>query len=518
MPAVPEHYTQRAPRVGLIAIFLGLALLFSVSATSAQEATFEESTSTVGQSGNLDELTNHVIAKELELQKLNAHFRMESTRQPRWRPWRQFVYSETNAGCTEAGLIARMALSYPYMKRPATIYKLSTVTKSSAGKVRKVVKITASLSKAPRPNAQLVERGAATQMIGQLIGAAGDIFELSSNVVSSIKDRKHGFDPRTYARKVDRTSKELDELLAQRDEMLREPTTPFSTHELELANAEGTILHDVRDLTLLQYAQYHSGARKLKFFQNAAYVMNITKNAAGAAGNMVNLESTHLSQPKLAGTASLLTLVAGAVIVATPVVGRVSGNLAGLVDRRIVSKNFVNVQSHEARTFADHRQVFAQLLSQADSSSDVLARAHIYDGEEKLLLAQQGNLQREHRLAKSTTIENVVFAGVVGSTRISQGVLGMIGGWHYYNKPWINARLTAAGATAYGAGSLFNILETARVRTSAEIGSHKLKTQHLLPSQVVQDRIDSLDSMENTLTLLATSPQRIRAASAGSAD
>ncbi len=504
------------PRIYLILITLAIAML-SVSPASAQEAPLEESTSTMGHSENLDHLTNLVIAKELEMQKLNAHFRMESTRQPRWRPWRQFVYSETNAGCTEAGLIARMALSYPYMKRPATIYKLSTVTKSSAGKVRKIVKITASLSKAPRPNAQFVERGAATQMIGQLIGAAGDIFELSSNVVSSIKDRKRGFDPRTYARKVDRTSKELDELLAQRDEIIR-TSTPFSTHELELAHAEGAVLHDVRDLTLLQYAQYHSGARKLKFFQNAAYVMNITKNAAGAAGNMVNLESTHLSQPKLAGTASLLTLVAGAVIVATPVVGRVSGNLAGLVDRRIVSKNFVNVQSHEARTFADHRQVFAQLLSQADSSSDVLARARIYDGEEKLLLAQQGNLQREHRLANSTTIENVVFAGVVGSTRISQGVLGMLGGWHYYNKPWINARLTAAGATAYGAGSLFNILETARVRTSAEIASHKLKTQHLLPSQIVQDRIDSLDSMENTLTVLATSPQRIRAASVGTAD
>jgi hypothetical protein len=496
-------------------------MLASVRVASAQEAPSDESTSTVGRSEDLEQLTNHVIAKELELQKLNAHFRMESTRQPRWRPWRQFVYAETNAGCTEAGLIARMALSYPFMRRPATIYMVSTVTKSSAGKVRKVVKITASLSKAPRPDAQLVERAAATQMIGQLIGATGDIFELSSNLISSLKDRKHGFDSRTYARKVERTSKKLDELLAQREETIQtiRTTAPLSsTHELELAQAEGAVLHDVRDLTLLQYAQYHSGARKLRFFQNAAYVLNITKNAAGAAGNMVNLESTHLSQPKLAGTASLLTLVAGAVIVATPVVGRVSGNLAGLVDRRIVSKNFVNVQSQEARTFADHRQVYAQLLSQAASSTDALTRARIYDGEEKLLLAQQGNLQREHRQAKSTTVENVVFAGLVGSTRITQGVLGMVGAWHYYNKPWINSRLTAAGATAYGAGSLFNILETARVRTSAEVTSHKLKTQHLLPSQVVQDRIDSLDSMENALTVLAASPHRMREANVGTSE
>ena len=313
MPAPHSLNSILPPQISLIMISLSLAFLSSVCAATAQEAAFAEHSSPVGSAENLDDVTNHVIAKELELQKLNAHFRLESTRQPRWRAWRQFAYSETNASCTEAGLIARMALSYPFMKRPATIYKLSTVSSSSAGKVKKVLKVTTSLSKAPRPNAQLVERAATTQMIGQLIGAAGDIFELSSNVITSIKDRKRGFDPRTYARTVDRTSKELDELLAQRDEIVKESST-FSTHELELANAEGAILHDVRDLALLQYAQYHSGARKLKFFQNAAYVLNITKNAAGAAGNMVNLESTHLSQPKLAGTASLLTLVAGAVI------------------------------------------------------------------------------------------------------------------------------------------------------------------------------------------------------------
>jgi hypothetical protein len=147
-------------------------------------------------------------------------------------------------------------------------------------------------------------------------------------------------------------------------------------------------------------------------------------------------------------------------------------------------------------------------LSQSGTAAghDAAARTGIYDQEERLLLAQRDNLQRENKLAKSTTIENVVFGTVVGSSRISQGALGMVGAWHYFNQSWMNSRLVAAGATAYGAGTAFNILETARVRADAQLSSQRLKKQHLLPSQVVQDRINTLDAMERSLDVIAAKP------------
>jgi len=80
----------------------------------------------------------------------------------------------------------------------------------------------------------------------------------------------------------------------------------------------------------------------------------------------------------------------------------------------------------------------------------------------------------------------------------------MAGAWHYYNKPWMNSRLVAAGATAYGAGTTFNILETARVRAASEQSSQQLKKQHLLPVQVVQERIESLDAMQRSLDVIAS--------------
>ncbi|CAN5503355.1 hypothetical protein BH10CYA1_BH10CYA1_39830 [soil metagenome] len=460
-------------------------------------------------SEEIDRLTRTALAKAVEIQKLNAQFRLESTRQPRGRAWRQFAYSEINASCTASGLAARMALSYPYTKTPATIYKWTTVSSKAAGKTSKQMVLQTSLAKGARPSGKFVEVAATTQMIGQIIAAAGDTFELSANIIRSIKARKSGFDAQTYGKRMAATTADLDSLLAERKHLL-ETSGALPSQELQIANAEGALLKDVRDLSLLQYKEYHSGAKRLQTFQNAAYLLNITKNVVGAAGNVVNLESTHLKQPKLAGTASLLTAIAGGVIVVTPIVGRVSGNLAGLIDRRTASKNFVESQKREANEFVKDRQHLSDLLA-ASSTRNTAERsihAQIYDKEERLLIAQSANLSREQKLAKSTTMENVVFGTIVGSSRITQGVLGMVGAWHYYNKPWINARYTAAGATAYESGSIFNILETGRVRFTADRSSKKLRAQNLLPSQIVQKRLETLEEMDNLLSVVATIPEK----------
>src|SRR5262245_28161456 len=66
----------------------------------------------------IDRVSTEILSKELELLRLNAKFRLESIRQPRWRQWRQFVYSEGNASCTETAQILRMVTSYPYMHKP----------------------------------------------------------------------------------------------------------------------------------------------------------------------------------------------------------------------------------------------------------------------------------------------------------------------------------------------------------------------------------------------------------------
>lgn len=62
------------------------------------------------------------------------------------------------------------------------------------------------------------------------------------------------------------------------------------------------------------------------------------------------------------------------------------------------------------------------------------------------------------------------------------------------------SRCTAAAATAYGAGTAFNSLETARVRLQDEMLNRQYERKGLLPQQILQQRLATLDAMAHSLS------------------
>jgi hypothetical protein len=198
---------------------------------------------------------------------------------------------------------------------------------------------------------------------------------------------------------------------------------------------------------------------------------------------------------------------------ATPVFGRTSGNLAGLVDRRIVSKDFAEKQSARTSEFNSDRQRLSVLLAakhdKASNLDSFSVRSHdVYERVGQLLAAEERSTSIERKRAKQTTAENVVFGTIVGSSRIGQGVTGMLAAWEYPNQKWMASRMTAAGSTAYGAGTAFNIIETARVRLTDELQTRALRRKGLLPSQELQKRLSGLSEIQDSLgtELVVTKP------------
>ncbi|HEY9786063.1 MAG TPA: hypothetical protein V6D17_11715, partial [Candidatus Obscuribacterales bacterium] len=213
--------------------------------------------------------------------------------------------------------------------------------------------------------------------------------------------------------------------------------------------------------------------------------------------------ASRLRDNNIAGHASLLNVVAGALVVATPIFGRVSGNLAGLVDRRLVSKDYADAQAKETSRFVQDRLKLDEVLREESGTlswrHDQMKRAKIYSRQEELLVAQEANIKRERKQAKNTTIENVAFGTIVGSSRITAGILGMVGAWKYDDRPWMSSRMTAAGSTVYGAGTALNALETARIRFSQEWRNRQDAKKGILPRQVLQQRLAALDAMSQAL-------------------
>lgn len=495
----------------------------------------------------IDQLTSSTIAKELQLQRVNASFRLPSIRQRRLRARRQFLYTETNAGCTLAANIARMALSYPYSISPPVVYSPKTVSiniqtivsnttvkksknsktrtsKSSKSIVtkRETTFLTPQIGKTSSPNKYQVAGSAAVSMIGQLFSASGESYELSSNLLRLMRDRRNR--SKTYRQNVQVLANEVDDLLEERERAILADTS-LSPEEEEIARAEGAVLKDVRDLTMLQYARYHSNSKNLAIVQNGAYAGSIIKNILGASGNMMNIDSSLHGNTKLGGGAALMSGLAGAVTILTPILAHASGAIVERVDRHIVSRDAgtINIDTID-RLLADRARLVSLLSSlQRDGSSGtnctvrgaLLDRSGIYTEEEQLFKADQLNLEREQKQTKAATRNNLLIASTQGPSRVSQGILGMIGTWRSNTTSWTRNGLTAAGSTAYCAGTAVNIVATARARLMSERQAKKLKKLRRLPAQVVAARIDSLDELESSISRLANiaQPENKRTAS-----
>ncbi len=431
------------------------------------------------QSTDLEQITRSILHKQIELEKLNTHFRIETTLVGPWRQRRMFVYGESNASLTESGLITRLPVNFNLARKK--------------------------IAKPPvdQKNRSRLVSATRQQLIGQLIGAGGDVFELGLNFVHYCSIKNRGFNPTGYRKQVRVLQGELDRLIDKRRSIL-DHSVNLSPNEIHLARAEEKLLDELRDLSLLEYAQYLSATKRFWAFQNTAFLVDFAKNATGAAGNIVGLEANHRRRLHMVGSAFLLSTISGAIVMVTPMVGRVTGNLSGLAAARTASRELTHIQTTNAEIYLSDKDQFLRTLKDQTADTPYLSglykRKALYEKQEEIFLSAQQFLKRQRERARGTLTENIVFAALVGPPRIANGVLGMIGSWHYYNNSPDRNRLFAAGTTAYLAGTTFNMFETARVQAFIELQNRELAKTNLLPRQQFNHRLDLLENMDQILT------------------
>ncbi len=435
----------------------------------------------------VDELTRKVLGKELELERLNTIFRQQTMLTNPWRQRRLFAYGETNSSLTLAGLILAMPPQYQVASektRPSI--KSGTIIKPHS-------------SPSQRNNLRAAAR---LPLIGNSIGTGGDLLELGLNFVNYCSLRKKGLNPSAYRKRVHKLHAEIDNLIEQR-RMALTAVADFSGEDRTVAEAEGKLLRDLRDLYLLEYVDYHSGCKKFWLVQNGAYLTDLAKNMTGGAGNILGLEGYHVRRANLFGAGGLLTLISGVIILITPAVGRVTGNISGLTARDIVSQEAADVHTSTIGAYsADYRQ-FLAINDNRSTSTDygraVSNRRSLYADQEKIMFMRNQYLKKEQKEARGTFFENVVYAGIVGPTKMTNGLMGMIAGWHYPQSASTAAKFYAAGSTTYTAGVSFSVLETARLWVVFEGSSWKLRHSDMLPSNHYKTRLLLLDNMDTLL-------------------
>jgi hypothetical protein len=477
-------------------------------------------------------LTNQILQRQLELQKLNTQFRIETALVSRWRQRRVFLYAETGAVTTGTSLISMISARQQLLRSLKAARGFPKVPNDpvETDDTPDSNNITTATKSAPRTGGRVHGRMAAAnelQLAGTTVTATGDLIELGLNFVHYCQIRHRNFAPGQYRQRVHKIALELDSLILQRQKAIaqrnqREHSShaePDASAQLNnqqaqfaiqqnperdgLEACEGKMLSDLRDLAMVDYLEYHAATERFWVLQNTAFLLDFAKQSVTISGNIVSAYGNHWRRPRFTGTVGVTSVVAGAMVMLQPVVGRVSGNLSGSAARRLVSKELVNVNARTSDVFEADRKRLVTLQERASSagiaSSGLTQRMPLYAEQEKLMREMNGYFKNERKRAHGTLVENVTFASIVGPTRISNGMTGVIGGYRYFNDPAGRERMFLGSNIGYMFGTGLNILETARVQANEELRQHRAGKMHMRADQRFQARLQALDRLESAV-------------------
>jgi hypothetical protein len=445
----------------------------------------------------VEELTHQILEKVIELEKLNTRFRIETGLVSPWRQRRVFLYGMSNAMCTEASQIEAMSVRYSILKKsPSKSSKADSPAADATDEIDQADSFPfVGTAKAPNITGRLMTANS-TQITGNAVAGTGDIFELNLNFLNYLRIRKHHLNPAAYKVQADLLHTDLLNLCNARTDAIK--SGQFSDSDLAVVNAETAVLTNFKDLACVEYSNFHANTRRFWALQNTAFLVDLLKNSLAGSGNIVGLSGSHVRNPFAQGTAGIFGICSGVVVLFTPVFGRVTGNLAGNASRRLISKDLVDVQAHNASEFTSASLALRGILLN-HPNEHASARLPIYDKEEKLLVALEKSNARQRKAARDTLIENIAFAGAIGPPRIANGTLQIVGSWHYHlNKRRANV-LYVAGATTYGSSTGVNILETARVQAAIERDYHRRAKLGETPKQQMTKRLSVLGEMRSKI-------------------
>ncbi len=426
----------------------------------------------------LDSSALSILAKEIELQKLSVRFMLNTVSKGRWKGWRYFSFQEANAALIESGLIT------------AIDQRLLQIHHNGVS------------------NTPHLENSVVPQMVGQSIGVLGDVTELGVNAGHAFRARELALDQATVKRRAIALQGEITKKLASHKFIPTFDTSGTADVDAleikQLFEKEVEVLEDIHSLSWMQFSTSSTTLRRLNVTQNAFYVLDLLKNATGAAGNGVGLISLHEGKPILGVPANILTTISGVLVMTDPVSSRALGKFgAKLHERGLVHSTETERESAYFKLCDDVRVMkglAAQLgTRRAKELSSLLSRINVYEQHEEQFARYVRDLQEERQKAYTAALSQVEVAGFVGGTKATSGILGIIASGRYPTKAQSAAPLQFGGAVAYAPGMAVALGVNLDIELKRELAYQRNKKRNRLPRQILSTQLEKLNSMEATI-------------------
>lgn len=423
-------------------------------------------------------LTRDILLKEIELQKFNLHYTSEVAKQGRWKGLRYAFLQELNAGTGLAGAIISVANRGSYLHRPAGV----------------------------KPYAQ--QSANYIPAIGSIVGAAAALMEFGINGYHDVVARRHGFSPAAAMKHVSGIKSDIDSMMAERQALTKvEATSPELAGHVEVDEAEGKVLKDLRDQSIQEFERFHVGARRTIAFPQMQYFFDFSKYTTNAIGYYFAYLSLHRRHRVWNGRAGVLFLVSGQLTMWGPILSRVAAKGVGHITKHRIKSIVADSEGSKIATLEADLAAVNRVRSRAAAPSAVASvdRNTMYALHTEALSKEIASAEKKNASSKLTATQNIVGGLYVGGTKTASGVLFTIPGFNsnYNNSSDRASRVTndllfTASLIAIPSGA-YSMIDTLRIQVKAEINRHKAKLAGTLPGQIVAARLKQLDEMEAKL-------------------
>lgn len=451
--------------IGLICMMLCNGLLFPPLPCRAQSSPDQVE-------NQFHDLTRRILVTGIELERFSLNYRLEGAKQPRFKRLRYFLTQEAGA----AGLLA---------------LEIVTVDQLNEGR-RDPLRI--------NPNA--LRRALRGVLATAIIAGSGSCFELASNGLLAIKNRRRGFDHRSANKFVASKMKLLDDLLSQREALVK----AHSEHPLyATAVLEGDIMRELRNSFAYEYSQFHEDLRGYRVNENLFYMLNIATNVVAAVSAHYGIKG--VDHPEHNKPADILFTIAGAFTIASPLLATAGGYLSRRLALHGLSKQLGERPHHDIELVRSNTRRLQDLLSNVDPtgtrSAGVVLRSGAYAESGDLFRKQ---LRRETALMKhldNVAVQSDLLGPAIGGTLLTQGIMGTVGHYKYEHHPLKELNLVYKGAVVGLPGASTAVVATAAALLGDWHFENRQKKQKRLPAQLIEQRLKHLDDLGKEVDLLA---------------
>lgn len=472
----------------IVSLALSLQIVFASTYTTAA---FSYSPEITAEEAHVEKVTNEIFHKLVDLERYYLQYRKIGTATPKFRRIRYFLAQVASSSTTMASNIMLTDVARKGLKD-------NKITNFGRGDGD----VDPPGTSAPTPGVANtngeVRRALVLAIIGTVLGPGSSLMELCSNGYTAAKNVKQGKNPATAVKNVQARLKEIDALMDERKSFL---DAHPELRALAINKAEHAVLHAFRDWCVAEFVEIYSDVKAGQRGANVYYALDATNGSLGLTGQILGLKSTYPNYDHLAGPSATVSVVGDAFSLISAPASAYAGRKFKAHYKKIAQNTFkdhLKLGEVEAKaSMAQLRKIvdFADPLA-ASASTDVESRMAGYlmwsVRSHDIIAREEVELSHRSKVAHQGQRIGPLIAG----SGMAQDILADIAFYGYPNNERRGASLAYAGGISATSGNAAALAYTNYNFVSEYLYRRKLRSQRLLPQQLLDERLRLLDQVD----------------------